>query len=452
MRIYLDGPFDLGAAFGVDDAPLLRRRDALLAAARSVFGDAVEALATRPEDPSPEADDIATRAYAVGTPFGAGLRLRVTAGPLLDLWRAAALHALDALRDSHEAEFGADGVERVRALLNDLEIRDVSLFLFGVGAGTVRLRTGRFKVAAPEDARALFKMLELGGYGDVSPGSAGAAANALLAEFRDKARRVLGAGQPYARLTERPLDKGEVEVRGFQGVIAIEEADGFSGREPALFRPGDEPVFLPYGPLTLGFGWLYIVVKEVRHFEVNLPRFLAVYMTARLAWDVSHRSERQFDALLKRRVAGALSGSAESPLSRADLSLLKSLAHFIISAISLQTQSVFSGDLGFFETYERYARIQERQRAIQASIAAFASAEEDEIFRIEARRAKRLGALVSILTVISLVGVAAEVLGSWSDGETLLGDRTLLLAALATPAVGGLLALLALTGFGARRG
>lgn len=297
----------------------------------------------------------------------------------------------------------------------------------------------------------LFKMLELGGYGDVDQGTAGAAMNARLALFRDRARDALSAGRPSAAVTRRDLSPGEVDIRGYQGVVVLEARDPYAIDDPALHRPGDAPSFISYGPMTLGFGWFYVVTRDVAHFEVNLPRFLYVYMIARLAWDVSHRSERHFDELLKRRIGSLLSGDATRPLSRRDLHMLKMLSQFIITATSLQTQSVFAGDLAFFETYERYARIGACQQAIASSNAAFASAEEEEIFEIEHRRAQRFAALISVLTVVSLVGVAAEVLGSWGDGRDLLGDHLTLALALAAPAIAGLVALLTVGGLGRRR-
>lgn len=451
VRIYLDGPFDLGAVYGVDDAPVLAKRRTLLTAARDVFGPSVELIDQTPESPSPNADDVQTLPVGPSTPFGAGLRLRVHDGPLLELWRAAALYFLDGLAQSNDAEVDAAAHGRLRRLLKTIDLRDVTLFLFGVGAGMVRLRTGSFSVAVPEDARGVFKMLELGGYGDVDRGAAGAAMNERLAVFRDRARDILAEDNPAVEVTRRNLREGEVYIRGYQGLIVVEQSDPYTGREPGLFRPGETPVFLSYGPMTLGFGWLYIVTRDVAHFEVNLPRFLYIYMIARLAWDIGHRSERHFDELLKRRIAAALSGDASKPLSRPDLNLLKTLSHFIITATNLQSQTVFSGDLAFFEVYEQYARIQPTQRGIAASNAAFASAEEEEIFQIESRRARRFAALISVLTVVSLVGVAAEVLGSWGDGRDLLGGSSLLVAALSAPAIAGLVALLTLNWSGRRR-
>lgn len=443
MRIYLDGPFDLGAVYGVGDEAFDGQAAALLQAARETFGDAVDAVAPGSAAPDADVDDLSAAGYALTQPFGVGARLRVRGGPLIDGWRADALRFVDHTREDIDERFGEGAATRVAALLRSIKIRDVTIFLFGVGAGSARLRTGPFETATPEDAVALFHALEYAGYGDAAPTDGAVTANALLAAFRTKARALLRR-RPSVKLTDRAPDQDAVDIRGFQGVIALERQDAHDVADPRFYATRDEAAQIPYGHGEIGVTWLFVVFKESDAFEINLPRFLALYLTARTAWDVSWRVEKQYNELLERRLAARLSEDARPPLDRRDLSLLKSLAQFIVAATTLRTVTASAGDLAFLERYEGFARIEERQAGLRAAQTALESAEEEEIFQIEARRSRRLGGLLAVLTVLSLVGVVAGVVSAWRDGVSLLGGAIPLGLALIAPAALGLLAMAAL--------
>lgn len=253
---------------------------------------------------------------------------------------------------------------------------------------------------------------------------------------------------PTARRPDGPPAPGEIDIRGFQGLIALEPDSPADIADAAFFRDGDAVHPIAYGQLEVAFSWLVSVVRPRPTYEVNVNRVLHVSLLARLGWELTHTAQLRFDEMLRRRLARSLSGDRSNKFTRRRLNLLKNLSSHILNITAPGRATVFAGDLRLLERYESYARTEERRSEIRSASAAFASAEEDEITLQEEERAARLNALIAFLTVVSLVSVSASVFSAWRDGMALFGAPLPVLALLTLPAI---VALIALAAMGARR-
>lgn len=435
MKITVEAPFDLGGAFGVGDIQDHQKRllDIFERRIDKNFSKTIKLVKDVKIDPSETASEVETIPYGVRTPFGAGVRLVATAGPLADSARQDALAYWDHFSNTLAQEFTEEARKRIAQHIKTIQIEYVSVFLFPAGLGYVRISLRDQAIESADVARGLYKAFEFGAYGDFVPDNRGNAFNQNLALIRNCFADTFGADNPLFSATRKALEPNFVLIYGFTGIVFIEPGDGLKGDEPGFFRRGDEVQPIEYGDSQLQFSWWIVTVNGEPQLEISAARFLYMLMVHLLSWDLCRNAEIVFDKLIKSRIEAVIAGASNRRLNRKTLNILKQFAAFVLISSETSTVSEFAGDHVLHKKFDDFARVGDRQQRIHLLHNAFVSAEADEIAANDQRLARSTNSILLILTIASLSGVCASILDAWFEGVALLGRADSVIAAITAP-------------------